>query len=264
MARSFFGIHRIVEDPLHEYHLLKHGQTVHGAQSLDPARRAEPLAYYTRSGPLEDVWMAVPAPLKQRVAVVGLGAGTMACYGLPGQKWTFYEIDPVVERIARDPRFFTYLTDCRANVEVVLGDARLSLQQAPDGQFDLLILDAYSSDTLPLHLITREALTLYLRKLTPNGVLVFHISTRHLDLEPVLANLAQDAGLFALNRNDSAVGAEAIAHYRLPSRWVVMTRHPASLQTLRRSGYWSPPRPRADVGVWTDDYESLFRVWSWR
>jgi hypothetical protein len=264
VARSFFGSYRVNIDPTWQYHILKHGNTIHGAQSIDPARRSEPLTYFTRSGPLEDVWAVVPAELKQHVAVVGLGAGTMACYGRPGQQWTFYEIDPVVERIARDPRFFTYLTDCRANVEVVLGDARLSLQQAPDGQFDLLILDAYSSDTLPLHLITREALTLYLRKLTPNGVLVFHISTRHLDLEPVLANLAQDAGLFALNRNDSAVGAEAIAHYRLPSRWVVMTRHPASLQTLRRSGYWSPPRPRADVGVWTDDYESLFRVWSWR
>ena len=264
MARSFFGIHQVIVDPLHEYHSLKHGQTVHGVQSLDPARRGEPLAYYARSGPLEDVWAVVPAELKQRVAVVGLGAGTMACYGRPGQQWTFYEIDPVVERIARDPRYFTFLADCPANVAVVLGDARLSLRAAADGQFGLIILDAYSSDSIPLHLITREALALYLRKLTTSGVLVFHISTRHLNLEPVLANLAGDAGLFALHRNDFAVGTAAIAHYKFPSHWVVMTRNPALLRLLRRSGFWSPPRPRADVGVWTDDYESLFRVWSWR
>ena len=140
----------------------------------------------------------------------------------------------------------------------------MSLSAAADGQFGLIILDAYNSDSIPLHLITREALALYLRKLTPNGVLVFHISTRHLNLEPVLANLAGDAGLFALHRNDFAAGIAAITQYRLPSHWLVMTRNRALLQMLGRSGFWSPPRSRADVGVWTDDYASLFSVWSWR
>jgi spermidine synthase len=167
-----------------------------------------------------------------------------------------------VERIARDPRYFTFLADSRADVKVVLGDARLSLERALDGQFGMMILDAYNSDSLPLHLITREALALYLRKLAPDGVLAFHISTRHLDLQSVLANLARNAGLFALHMNDYSSLAEAErGHY--PSHWLIMTRRPESVQSLENSGFWQPPGSRDGVGVWTDDYASLFRVWRW-
>jgi SAM-dependent methyltransferase len=259
-ARSFFGIHQVIIDG--EYHSLKHGSTVHGVQSTDPARRREPLSYYSRSGPLGELLDAVPTTLKQHVGVVGLGAGTVACYGERGQQWTFYEIDPAVERIARDPRYFTFLADCPADVNVVLGDARLSLQRAPDGQFGVLILDAYNSDSLPMHLITREALALYLQKLAPDGVLAFHISTRHLDLKSVLANLALDAHLYALHMNDFT-GNSGLAQGRFSSRWLVMTRTPASVAPLLATGYWQPPRPRETVGIWTDDHASLFRVWSW-
>ena len=232
-ARSFFGIHQVIVDG--EYHSLKHGSTVHGVQSTDPARRREPLSYYSRPGPLGELLAAVPTALKQRVGVVGLGAGTVACYGERGQQWTFYEIDPTVERIARDPRYFTFLADCPADVTVVLGDARLSLQRAPDGQFGVLILDAYNSDSLPMHLITREALALYLRKLAPDGVLAFHISTRHLDLKSVLANLALDAHLYALHMNDFT-GNSGHAQGRFSSRWLVMTRTPASVESLLATG----------------------------
>jgi len=260
LARSFFGVHQV--NAAGEYHILKNGCTIHGIQSFDPNRRREPLAYYGRRGPLGEVMAVVPPALKQHVAVVGLGAGTVACYGEPGQQWTFYEIDPAVDRIARDPRYFTFLADCPAEVKIVLGDARLSLQQAADGQFGLIILDAYNSDSLPLHLITREALALYLRKLTPDGVLAFHISTRHLDLKSVLANLAHDAGLFALCVNYFS-GRDELLRGDCSSRWLVMTRQPSSLQGLDTSGYWRPPRQRDTVGVWTDDHSSLFRVWSW-
>ena len=259
-ARSFFGIHQVVA--LNGYHYLTHGNTTHGIQSSDPTRRREPLAYYARTGPLGEIIKVAAKASNEHVAVVGLGAGSAACYGEPGQQWTFYEIDPLVEQIARDPRYFTFLEDSTTEVKIVLGDARLSLQKAEDGQFGLIILDAYSSDALPLHLITREALALYLRKLTPDGILAFHITTRHLDLKTVLANLAQDVGLSALYLSDFA--GPDIARGKCSSRWLVMARRPEILQTLANAGYWRTPRPVPEVGVWTDDYASLFRVWSWK
>jgi hypothetical protein len=264
VARGFFGSHRVTIDSAWQHHVLFHGNTLHGLQSRDASRRRQPLSYYARSGPLGQTITALPNELRQCVAAVGLGAGTVACYGERGERWTFYEIDPVVERIARNPRYFTFLKDCPANVEVVLGDARLSLCAAADGQFGLIILDAYSSDSIPLHLITREALALYLQKLAPRGVIAFHITNRHLDLEPVLANLAQDAGLFALHQRDSDISVAEYRQGKRPSHWVVMTRQPSSLAGLTTDPRWQPPCQRADVGVWTDDYASLFRVWSWR
>jgi len=261
-ARSFFGIHQVLTDSSGQYHFLKHGCTVHGVQNTDPAQRREPLSYFSRSGPLGELMVTVPPSLKQQVAVVGLGAGTVACYGERGQHWTFFEIDPAVERIARDPRCFTFLTDCPADLKVVLGDARLSLEREPDGRFGVMILDPYNSDTPPLHLLTREALALYQRKLAPQGVMAFHISTSHLELKPVLANLARDARLFALHLIDFST-VERRARGESPSRWVVMTRHPQTVERLANSGYWRTLRPQEKVGLWTDDYVSLFRVWSW-
>jgi len=261
-ARSFFGIHEVFTDPSEQYHFLKHGCTVHGVQSTDPARRREPLSYFSRSGPLGELISILPRNLKQQVAVVGLGAGTVACYGERGEHWTFFEIDPLVERIARDRRFFTFLADCPAEVQVILGDARLSLEREPEGRFGLMILDPYNSDTPPLHLLTREALALYLRKLAPDGVMAFHISAAHLELKPVLANLAQDAGLFGLHLIDFST-PQRRARGEAPSRWVIMTRQPRTVERLARSGSWRPLHPQPAVGVWTDDYVSLFRVWSW-
>jgi spermidine synthase len=219
--------------------------------------------YYTKAGPLGQVIATLPDELKQQVAAVGLGAGSVACYASAGQHWTFYEIDPEVEYIARDPRYFTYLQDCPADVKVVLGDARLSLHAAPDGQFGLMILDAYSSDTVPLHLVTREALALYLRKLAPTGVMAFHITNRHLNLEPVFANLAHDAGLSALYQDDQTSLEEFTRSGRMPSRWVVMTRDPLRLSALARDPRWRPPQAQDGIKTWTDDYASIFSVFRW-
>ena len=192
-----------MQDPTDDYNLLYHGTTLHGAQSLSPSRRREPLTYYHRTGPLGQVFTTFSRKSsKSRVAIIGLGTGTMACYGEPGQNWTFYEIDPAVERIARDKRYFTFLRDSPAKVEVVLGDARLSLAKAPDHQYDLIVLDAFSSDAIPVHLITREALKLYLSKLADHGILAFHISNRYLNLKPVLGDLARDANLACLVQED--------------------------------------------------------------
>ncbi len=262
--RSFFGISRVTRDDSGGYHYLLHGTTLHGMQSLEPGRRREPLAYFYRTGPLGQVFAAYGGPrLRQSVAVVGLGAGAIGCHAVPGQRWIFYEIDPVVERIARDARYFTFLRDCVPGVRVVLGDARLSLASAPPAAYDLLILDAYSSDSPPLHLITREALRLYLQKLAAGGILVFNISNRHMDFEPVLANLARDAGLAALVQDDAVVSDEEYLMGKRPSEWVVMARHAADLAPLAGEPRWRQARGDPGLAIWTDDFAALIQTFKW-
>src|SRR5262249_25243266 len=174
----------------------------------DPARRREPLTYFHRTGPIGQALAALSdVSPKSRIAVIGLGIGSLAAYGEPGQRWTFYEIDPAIATLARDDRYFTFVRDSAADVRIVLGDARISIAREPPRSFDLLILDAFSSDAIPVHLITREALRLYARVLEPNGVLVFHISNRYINLEPVIGDLAADAGLVAFTEDDVKLSA---------------------------------------------------------
>jgi hypothetical protein len=262
--RSFFGVNRVTLDDSGRYNYLMHGTTLHGMQSREPARRREPLAYFYPSGPLGQVFAAYRGPYARRsVAVVGLGAGAIACHAGPGQRWIFYEIDPAVERIARDDRYFSFLRDCVPGIRVVLGDARLRLAGAPGGDYDLLILDAYSSDAPPLHLITREALRLYLEKLAASGILIFNISNRHMDFEPVLATLARDAGLAALTQDDAVVSDEEYRRGKRPSQWVVMARRAADLAPLGADGRWKPARLEPGTVVWTDDFAALIQTFRW-
>ncbi|MBC8163325.1 MAG: fused MFS/spermidine synthase [Roseiflexaceae bacterium] len=256
--RSFFGINQVLAQD--ELMLLRHGTITHGAQALDPARRREPLLYYHRSGPLGQLFDAWTKPgAGQRVAVVGLGVGATTCYAQPDQQWTLYEIDPVVERIARDERFFSYLRDCAPTAPVVLGDARLKLAEAPDAAYDLIVLDAYSSDAIPIHLITREALQLYRAKLAPDGVLIFHISNRYLDLRPVLAQLAQDLGMSGLVQTyRPATGTASREH--TASMWAVLTNNPADQGTLRSDPRWQPLDDGSPAPLWTDDFHSVLDV----
>jgi len=264
IQRSFFGVLRVRDDSwrdgegvVHQRHTLIHGSTSHGMQDFDPDKRHEPLSYYHRNGPLGETFAALAArrPLRE-IGVVGLGAGTIACYGEPGQRMTFFEIDPAIERIARDPRFFTYLADCPSKVDVVLGDARLSLAERPGGRFDLLILDAFASDAIPIHLITREALRLYFDKLADDGLLAMHISNRYVEPQPVLRILAEDAGVVARVFGDSGNSNEG----RSPSTWVVMGRRPEHLGTLRQKPHWKPLNADPRVGLWTDDFSNIVRV----
>lgn len=255
--RSFFGVNRVTASSDGKYHLLMHGSTLHGAQSTEGTDRLEPLTYYTRTGPIGQVFAALPPQgAGRRVAVVGLGTGSLACYGSPADRWTFYEIDPVVARIARDSRYFTFIRDCAPSAAVVMGDARISMLQAEAGEYDVIVLDAFSSDAIPIHLITREALSLYLRKLAPGGAIAFHISNRHLNLEPMLRNLAADAGLVALAQADGP--REAV--YEAPSRWVVVARGGTDLGALTADERWKVPRSRDGVGVWTDDFSNILSV----
>ena len=186
---------------------------------------------------------------------MGLGAGAIACFAEPGQTWTFFELDPTVARIARDPRYFSFLAACAPEARLVLGDARLTLGRAAEAGFGLLVLDAYSSDAIPLHLITREALDLYLAKLRPDGLLAFHISNRHLDLEPVLGRLAQSAGLQALVAEDLDPAESALEAGAYPAIYLVMAREEAALKPLRGDPRWRPAR--ADGPLWTDDFASV-------
>jgi len=258
VERSFFGVHRVQRDAGGRYHVLTHGATLHGAQSLDPENRCAPLLYYYPTGPIGQV-MAVfnERGADQRVAVAGLGAGSLAGYGREGQRWTFYEIDPAVERIARDPRLFTYLRDCGSTAEVVLGDARLSLAQAPDRHYHLLILDTYNSDSIPVHLLTREALALYVDKLDPHGLIAFHITNPFFDFGPVLAALAKDADLACLKREDLDVSAEERARGKKESQWVVMARDAADLAHLAADPRWEEAKARPGTEVWSDDFSSV-------
>jgi spermidine synthase len=263
--RSFFGIHRVLLDTTGRYHVIAHGGTLHGRQSLDPARTREPLSYYYASGPIGQVFAAsASAGERPRVALIGLGAGSLACYSRPDRVWAFYEIDPSVKRIARDPAYFTFLRDCAPEARVTLGDARLSLAQAPNAAYDLMVLDAYSSDSTPVHLITREALALYRAKLAPGGLLAFHISNQYLDLKPVLGDLAHDAGLAALAQDDLAISPAEQALGKSASQWVIMARDRAHFGALAGDARWRTLDGRPGAAVWTDDFSSILSVLRWR
>jgi hypothetical protein len=197
------------------------------------------------------------------VAVVGLGAGATAAYARAGESWTFYEIDPAVVRIARDPRFFTYLSSCSAAPpNVVLGDARLRMREAPDAAYDLVALDAFSSDAVPAHLLTREALALYLSKLAPDGVIAFHVSNRSLELERVVGGLAADAGLVARIFDDQGHDSEP----RLdPSTWVAVARRAEDLGPLSADPRWLPlDATTHKLELWRDDFSDVLGVFRWR
>ncbi len=259
--RSFFGILRVEHDPVGNTRQLMHGTTYHGQQSLVEGRRREPQGYYHRTGPLGRIFdILKPSRPLAEVGVLGLGTGTIAAYAEPGQRFTFYEIDPAVERIARNTDYFTYLADCRGKFEVVPGDARLSLEYGTQRRFDLLIVDVFSSDSVPVHLITREALKIYFDHLKPRGLLAIHISSRYLDLEPILGNLAGDAGRTArIWRDVAAAGAVG----RFGSVWVVMARSPEDLGPLAGDPRWKPLV--CDTGpVWTDDYSNVAGALRWK
>ncbi|MBI5800638.1 MAG: fused MFS/spermidine synthase [Verrucomicrobia bacterium] len=267
VERNFFGVTRVTLSPNGDARQIVHGRTIHGRQFLDLARAAEPLTFYHREGPLGEVFKVFAAragdhmsPIRS-VGVIGLGAGSMAAYARAGERWTFYDIDPSVLRIAQDTNFFTFLERSAATeTRLIEGDARLRLREAADGCYDLLVLDAFSSDAIPVHLITREAVELYLRKLAPGGMLAFHISNRYLDLEPVLANLAEDLWLAALGCDDMSLTSAEFATGREQAHWVVMARAADGLADFQRRIRWSPLEGNPRVGVWTDDFSSPLRV----
>jgi len=254
-ARSFFGVSRVYQTDSGRFHSLAHGNISHGAQNMRPDMRREPLTYYTRTGPVGEI--VIPRQqrgLVKRVAVVGLGAGSLACYRQPDETWTFFEIDAAIVRIARNPRYFTYLRDCAPEATIVLGDARLSIARAPDRRYDLLLLDAYSADAIPIHLLTREALALYRRKLAPGGVIAVHISNQYFDLGPVVAALVRDAGMVTRLRDEREITQADIDRGKNTSDWMVIAERESDLGALLALPRWQRVTPATQV--WTDDFAS--------
>jgi hypothetical protein len=248
-TRTFYGTYRIVKQG--DATVLVHGTTVHGTQFRDE-RSSEPTTYYSRSGPLGDVFNAMRGRAPE-VGVVGLGTGTVAAYGTTDQTMTFYEIDPEMVRIAQDKRRFSYLADSSANIRVVTGDGRLRVQESKPRTFDLLVLDAFSSDSIPVHLLTREAFAMYSDRLAPDGVLAVHVSNRVFDLEPVVAAAAHELGYSA------ALGVGAAGQSGASSSaWIVLSAKPTAVTEIAGDAKWRPLHDRRVA--WTDDYSSVLTV----
>jgi spermidine synthase len=306
--RSYFGVLKVTK-LVHRgvtYHSLTHGTTMHGMQCMNEDRRADPLTYYHRNGPVGQLFATYPE-LTHDYAVIGLGTGTMAAYGDRDHKVTYYEIDRHVREIARNPEYFTYLTDYAQrrgeDAEIVLGDARLQMEKAKlSEKYGIILVDAFSSDAIPVHLITREAVQILFDKTVENGIVAYHVSNRWLELTPVLDRICQDLGYAALVKHDGGDNWEWNA-----STWVVLARKPEYIARLQRREWldsverqtclalsawpvpglsalatviaganerpvWDPPAPRnqreaemwENVGVWTDDFSNILSVFNWQ
>jgi hypothetical protein len=266
MTRSFFGIYSI-RDGAHNSRMLVHGTTVHGVQNLgSPERERMATSYYARLSGVGLGMQAAPGLFgpNARIAVVGLGAGTLACYAQPGQRWTFYEIDPSVVRIARDPKRFTFLSRCKPDARIEVGDARLLIERETPGRADVLVLDAFSSDAVPMHLLTREAFADYRRLLSPSGLLLVHISNRYIELDPVVGSAARAAGWQTALRRYRP-GDDAVARNEGASDWVAMSPSVETLAKLvRGSGArWNPLTAAAGFEPWSDDHASVLPLIHW-
>ncbi len=256
MTRNFYGTLRVKDiggaDDQDATRRLMHGVIMHGEQYLSLERRGEPTTYYGTTSGIGRVLKALDGT-GTRVGVVGLGTGTLAVYGRKGDVYRFYEINPqVVEVASRD---FTFLSDSSAAIEHVLGDARLSMEREPPQNYDVLVIDAFSSDSIPVHLITREAMAVYLRHLKPGGVVAFHVTNRFLDLAPVVKRVADAGGLHAALIADDAEGSELAR-----TDWVLVTRDPALLAREEIAKAVSAVDEIPGLGVWTDDFNNLFQI----
>jgi hypothetical protein len=260
MDRSFFGVHRVIALENGQYRALMHGNILHGAESTDPAHWRDRLGYYSPGGPIGQIIAALPKA--RHFGVVGLGTGELACYAQQGQDWRYYEIDPAVLRVARDERYFHFMSECGRDVSVTIADGRLALQAEPDGKFDLLVIDAFSSDAIPMHLLTREAFVLYRRKLAPGGVLTLHVSNRYVKLLPAIAATSAAAGLVGLDQSYAITPAETAAHV-LPSEWIALAPDAASLATLAADKRWEPLSKTPSLRPWTDAYSNIMAVIRW-
>ncbi len=266
-TRSYFGIYEVSTRADGTARVLTHGTTLHGIQNLEPGLETVPTSYYARRsgvglalGNADALFGARP-----RVGVVGLGSGTLACYARPNQQWTFFEIDPAMVEVARTR--FTFLSQCAPQVRMVLGDARLTLSRQPPGSIDVLAVDAFSSDAVPMHLLTHEALRVYGRAVQRNGLVLFHISNRYLDLKPVIADLAARGGWTAAMMQYVPEEEDEILNATI-SVWIAMSRNPATIERLQAlSGddamFWETVEPQPGFAGWSDDHASILPIINW-
>jgi hypothetical protein len=282
--RSFFGIHKItristdgvtcdpdlkidgVEDI---FHCLSHGTTLHGVERKVDVRPIFPLSYYSREGPVGDVFRTGLINRRaEKVGIVGLGCGTIAWYGRSWQQFDFYEIDPMVVSIASNPEYFTYLSRSKAKIRMIVGDARVKLRQAPDHEYDMLILDAYSSDSVPVHLLTLEAFAMYKRKIKPDGLIVLHISNRYFKLSPVVARILSQLQLHSLEKFDDpknySLKYDWYDEIQLSkSFWVAASPDLQRVSQLKIFPGWKSMKINHAYSIWTDDYANLLQVYNW-
>ncbi len=266
-VRSFFGVHKIVVTPNGQYHVLMHGTTIHGAERVlnndgtPITGRPEPISYYHKDGGIGQAIAAIRerkgGPI--RVAVIGLGSGTLTCSSQPGENWKFFEIDQSMVDTAKDPKYFTYIRNCEPDLKPVIGDARLMFAREPDGVYDLIIVDAYSSDAIPIHLATEEAMEIYKDKLAPHGAVVMHVSNRHLELASVVVGIADANDLKSWVYNEDS-GRDN--EYIFATNVVISARDASDVGKLASSDKWALTDPTENQRVWTDDYSNILgAVW---
>lgn len=252
--RNFFGVVKVLYDKPHDMTIMVNGSTSHGGQLREAGKQRTLTSYYGARGPYGDVIaVRTAAGRAGDIAAIGLGTGTIACSGPPDARWTFFEINPVVVEMARDPALFSFLADCRPDAKVLTGDGRLLMAQETQ-RFDLIVLDAFSSDAIPMHLLTAEAFDIYFSKLKPDGMVVINISNKFVNLNPVLAAIAEHRGFVAIGRFDEVT--DAVIH---SSRWVAMAHDRTTLEALLRRPGWKRLVPQRDL-VWTDDRSGLFQL----
>jgi spermidine synthase len=261
-SRNFFGTKLTVDNPSLGWHQFIHSGTVHGIENTEPSRRTTPLAYFSKDGPLGTIFAAARSSSAgtREVGVVGLGVGSIACYRMPGETWTFFEIDPQVVSLAENTKLFWYLSSCAPEAQIVVGDGRLELAKVAPGKYGLLVLDAYSSDQPPLHMLTKEAFDVFTTRVAPGGFIAFHISNRYFNLAPIVGNLAASVGWEAWIDRDDALTPQRVALGEMPSQWVVVARRPADAGSIATDPRWHRLASEPRLRLWTDDYSSLLLV----
>lgn len=261
--RNFFGLTRIKVDNYYNLCEILDGATVHGGQSLDPQERMQPYYYYSEISPIWSLLKSITHTIGiQKHGIIGMGAGTMAAYAAPGQSITFFEINPNVVSISTNPFYFTFIYDAvkrKSKVDIKTGDGRLEIAKEKDKSYSYIVVDAYSSDSIPLHLMTKEAITIYDRKLQDGGAIAFHITSSYYDVSPVLAKTAQSLGLIAISLDDDRPDKED-APEESSSKWVVLARDPELIGKLVKEFHWIPIKFDKNVRLWTDDYCDILSV----
>lgn len=266
--RTFFGVISVRESTLineenrpEKFHEFYHGTTKHGAQRLPVKWRTTPLTYFSRPGPIGQFFSEYDSQNDNwKIAVVGLGAGTLSCYAKKSQQWKFYELDPDIVKVAQNPKYFTYLELCGKNHVMDVGDARISIQKEADHSLDLLIIDAFSSDSIPTHLLTQEAFELYFSKIKTDGLLAFHITNRHLALKKVISDHSKNMKFASLIQEFKPQNEIPLV---IATDWVVMAKDEATLNPLKQSrlGNWQQLALYFDMRTWTDDFTNIVTIW---
>ena len=257
--RNFFGIIKVV-NMTDGQRILLHGTTNHGSQAIDEEHRLTPLSYYSHKSPINDVISFYDKKRgDQRFAVLGLGIGVTACFSKDGRFYDFYEIDPAVADVAQNPEYFTFMKDCGTPYEVILGDGRIKIEEKPEAHYDFILADAFSSDNIPVHVMTKEAIEIYLKKLKPNGTFIMNIANNYLDLEPVVAATAKELGVRAIAKVADGGEMEESGLVYYPTHFAVITKNDKVLKHLESNG-WTDAIATRKVRAWSDQYSNIFSV----